>query len=73
MNLSDIKLLNILSIDEKGQAGAEMLLLMGGMVIIVLIASYFYKDYLLNLGDEMKFTELTELNKSVNNISSKFV
>ncbi|RBQ24227.1 hypothetical protein ALNOE001_03420 [Candidatus Methanobinarius endosymbioticus] len=49
-----------------------MSLLIGGMIIIVLIAIYFYKNYLLDLGDEMNSTELSKFNQSIQNISSKF-
>ena len=58
--------------DEEGQASAEMILLIGGMIVIVLIAIYFYKDYLLGIGDEMNSTELAKVNNSIENISSKF-
>jgi flagellar biosynthesis protein FlhB len=57
---------------EKGQSGAEMILLVGGMMIIVLIAIYFYKNYLKDLGNEINKVELNELNKSIQNISSNF-
>jgi hypothetical protein len=58
--------------DETGQAGAEMILLIGGMIVIVLVAIHFYKDYLLGLQEEMNSTELAKLNQSIKNISSKF-
>jgi uncharacterized protein (UPF0333 family) len=61
-----------ISFDNKGQAGAEMILLIGGMIVIVLIAVYFYKNYLLSIGDEMNSTELSKLNQSIKNISSRF-
>lgn len=63
----------IIKSDEDAQAGAEMLLLIGGMIIIVLIAIYFYKDYVINLGEEISSNEINELNNTVNEISSKFV
>ena len=58
--------------DEKGQASAEMILLIGGMIVIVLIAIYFYKDYLLGIGEEMNSTEIAKANNAIENISSKF-
>lgn len=58
--------------DEKGQASAEMILLIGGMILIVLIAIYFYKDYLLGIGEEMNSTEIAKVNNAIENISSKF-
>jgi len=58
--------------EDRGQAGAEMLLLIGGMMIIVLIAIYFYKDYLSQIGDEISSTELGKLDDSIKNLSLKF-
>ena len=58
--------------EDKGQAGAEMLLLIGGMMVIVLIAIYFYKDYLSQIGDEISSTELGKLDDSIKNLSLKF-
>ncbi|MDR3223553.1 MAG: class III signal peptide-containing protein [Methanobrevibacter sp.] len=65
--------LNRLKIDQKGQAGAELILLIGAMIIIVLMVIYFYKNYLIGVGDEINNVELNELNKSISNISSKFI
>jgi len=58
--------------EDKGQAGAEMLLLIGGMMIIVLLAIYFYNDYLSGIGDEINSTELSKLDDSIKNLSLKF-
>ena len=62
----------IKNFDEKGQGSAEMILLIGGMIVIVLIAIYFYKDYLLGIGEEMNSTEIAKVNNAIENISSKF-
>ena len=59
-------------LDENGQSSAEMILLIGGMIVIVLIAVYFYKDYLLGIGDEMNSTEMAKVNQAIEKISSKF-
>lgn len=58
--------------EKSAQAGAEMLLLVGGMIIIVLIAIYFYKNYLSEIGNEITSNELNKLNDSIINLSSKF-
>jgi len=57
---------------QSGQAGAEMILLVGGMLIIVLVAIYYYKDYLKEIGDELNNVELNQLNNTFTNISNKF-
>ena len=58
--------------EDKAQAGAEMLLLIGGMMIIVFIAIYFYNDYLSKIGNEVSSTELNKLDNSIKNLSLKF-
>jgi hypothetical protein len=77
MKVNNFKFINFNEINrlkrcENGQTGAEMILLVGGMIIIVLIAIYFYKSYLKDLGNEINKVELNELNKSIQNISSNF-
>jgi len=64
--------LDILMFDESGQSGAELILLIGGMIVIVLIAMSFYKNYILDMGDEITSNELNEFNKSIESIYSKF-
>ena len=48
--------------DENGQGASEILLLLGGVLIVVLILVYIYKDYLSNLGSEISSNELSSLN-----------
>ncbi|MDR2830696.1 MAG: class III signal peptide-containing protein [Methanobrevibacter sp.] len=72
MDYELIKKVDKIKVDQKGQAGAELILLIGGMIIIVLMLVYFYKNYLTGIGDEVNNVELKELNKSIEAISSKF-
>lgn len=58
--------------DENGQGASEVLLLLGGVLIVVLILVYIYKDYISNLGSEISSNELSSLNNSFSNLSSKF-
>ena len=58
--------------DENGQGASEILLLLGGVLIVVLILVYIYKDYISNLGSEISSNELSSLNNSFSNLSSKF-
>ncbi|MBF4469560.1 MAG: class III signal peptide-containing protein [Methanobrevibacter arboriphilus] len=58
--------------DESGQSSAELILLIGGMIVIVLIAMSFYKSYILSIGDEISSNELNNINKSIESINSKF-
>lgn len=64
--------LDILISDESGQSSAELILLIGGMIVIVLIAMSFYKSYILSIGDEISSNELNNINKSIESINSKF-
>lgn len=64
--------LDILISDERGQSSAELILLIGGMIVIVLIAMSFYKSYILSIGDEISSNELNNINKSIESIHSKF-
>lgn len=58
--------------DENGQGASEVLLLLGGVLIVVLILAYIYKDYISNLSSEISTNELSSLNNSFSNLSSKF-
>ncbi|WP_052332145.1 class III signal peptide-containing protein [Methanobrevibacter arboriphilus] len=64
--------LDMLISDESGQSSAELILLIGGMIVIVLIAMSFYKSYILSIGDEISSNELNNINKSIESINSKF-
>ncbi|MEA4956156.1 hypothetical protein SDC9_03537 [bioreactor metagenome] len=59
-------------LDENAQSSSELILLIGGMIVIVLIAVYFYKNYILSIEAEINSNEVNEINKSINNIYSKF-
>lgn len=64
--------IDMLISDESGQSSAELILLIGGMIVIVLIAMSFYKSYILSIGDEISSNELNNINKSIESINSKF-
>lgn len=64
--------LDMLISDESGHSSAELILLIGGMIVIVLIAMSFYKSYILSIGDEISSNELNNINKSIESINSKF-
>jgi len=67
----EIKKNNLIG-DNKAQGAAELILLIGGMIIIVLIAIFIYKNYVSTLGEELNSNELKSLNSSIKNISVKF-
>ncbi|WP_295621009.1 class III signal peptide-containing protein [uncultured Methanobrevibacter sp.] len=60
------------SIDSKGQGSVELILIIGGIIVIILLVVSMYKSYLLDLGNEIDSNEMNSLNSSFNDISSKF-
>lgn len=62
---------NIL-IEENAQSSAELILLIGGILIIVLAFLDFYKRYLYDISNNVNSKELHDFNNSVNHLSNKF-
>ena len=62
----------ILMIDDNGQASAELILLFGGIMVVVLLAIYLYRDYVSDLSGELKSNEVSQLNNKLNDISDLF-
>ena len=59
--------------DNNGQASAEFILLFGGIMVVVLLAVYMYKNYIKDLGGEIKSNEVNKLNNEIQNIENYFV
>lgn len=58
--------------DNKGQGSVELILIIGGIMVIILLVVSMYKSYLADLGNEIDSNELNTLNSSFNDIASKF-
>ena len=58
--------------DNSAQASAELILLFGGIMVVVLLAIYMYKNYIQNLGSEIKSEEVSRLNNELQEISELF-
>lgn len=58
--------------DDKGQASAEFILLFGGIIVVVLLAIYMYKNYIADLSDEIASKELNEFNSQLNDLGKYF-
>ena len=58
--------------DNKGQGSVELILIVGGIIVIILLVVSMYKSYLLDLGTEIDSNEMNTLNSSFNDIASRF-
>lgn len=58
--------------DNNAQASAEIILLFGGIMVVVLLAVYMYKRYVSQLGGEIKSKEVAEFNNKLGEISELF-
>ena len=58
--------------DNNAQASAELILLFGGIMVVVLLAIYMYKAYVMDLGGEMQSKEVNEFNAKLEEISEIF-
>lgn len=55
---------------ETGQISTELILLIAGIMIIVILASTIYKEYLLDWSNEINNTEVQNIKNKLDNISS---
>ena len=58
--------------DNKGQGAVELILIIGGIIVIILLVVSMYKSYLVYLGNEIDSNEINTLNTSFSDIASKF-
>lgn len=58
--------------DENAQGSVELILIIGGIVVIILLVISSYKSYLTALGNEIDSNEMNSLNSSFNDIASRF-
>ena len=72
MKIIDFKFPNSFIKDNKGQGAVELILIIGGIIVIILLVVSMYKSYLVDLGTEIDSNEMNNLNSSFNDITSKF-
>ena len=68
----DLNFSNSLIHDNRGQGAVELILIIGGIIVIILLVVSMYKSYLVDLGTEIDSNEMNNLNSSFNDIASKF-
>lgn len=72
MRNMDLNFPSILIHDNKGQGAVELILIIGGIIVIILLVVSMYKSYLVDLGTEIDSNEINTLNSSFGDIASKF-
>lgn len=58
--------------DESGQTSAEFILLFGGIMVVVLLVIYMYKNYMSDLSGQIDSKEVKEFNNELRNIERYF-
>jgi uncharacterized protein (UPF0333 family) len=58
--------------DNSGQASAEFILLFGGIMVVVLLAIFMYKNYVRDLGGEIQSGEVNQFKNKLGEISDLF-
>ena len=58
--------------EENAQGAAEYILIFGGVIVIVIIAAIFYKNYLNGAGNEINTTDVHNINTSLTGLLTKF-
>lgn len=58
--------------EERGQGGAELLLIFGGIIVIAIAAGLYYKNYLDGLGQSINTTDVQNINTSLSSLLPKF-
>ena len=59
--------------DETAQVSAELILLFGGIIVIVLVALIVYRNYLNDMGNEINGTQLNNTTNAIKNLTTKFM
>ena len=58
--------------DNNAQVSAELILLFGGIMVVVLLAVYMYKKYIADLSGEIQSNEVNEFKSKLSEISEIF-
>ena len=72
MKKLDLNFPNSFINDNRGQGAVELILIIGGIIVIILLVVSMYKSYLVDFGSEIDSNEINTLNSSFGDIASKF-
>ena len=59
-------------IEDEGQGSAELILLFGGIIIIAIVAAFYYINYLSGLGNAINQTDVQNVNNNLTQLKNKF-
>ena len=58
--------------DNRAQSSAEFILLFGGIIVVVLLAIFMYRNYLSDLSGQIESKEVNEFNIQLGNLGKFF-
>lgn len=58
--------------ENSGQAAAELILIFGGIIVIVMIGLIFYKKYVNELSKDIKNNEVSKFNEELKKLGENF-
>ena len=58
--------------DNTGQSSAELILLFGGIMVVVLLAIHMYNNYVSDLGAQIQSKEVNDFNNQLKTIERYF-
>ena len=56
--------------EQSGQVSTELILLMAGIMVVVLLATTVYKNYLLDFNNEITNNEVNNLKNKLDNLNN---
>lgn len=65
-------MLNKIFLEDNCQSSAELILLIGGILIIVLLLLNFYRNYLNDVSENIDSKEINDFNNSIEDIKFRF-
>ncbi|AEG18957.1 class III signal peptide-containing protein [Methanobacterium paludis] len=58
--------------EESAQTSAELILIVGGIIVIAIVAAIFYKNYVNGLGNEINNTDVANVNNNITDLKNEF-
>lgn len=58
--------------DSSGQSSAELILLFGGIMVVVLLVIHMYNSYMSDLGGQIQSKEVNDFNSQLKTIERYF-